>query len=521
MLRCGGMANYDVIIIGGGLSGLTSAALLSKAGLGVCVLEEQPRPGGYLQGFSRGGFEFDTAIHWLNGMAPGGMSGRLLEYLGGDYPVCPPLKQFQRYKGQNHDYLLTTEPGLMRDAMAADFPAQAEGIHRLFADAEELGRRMSKLHRLSRAFETMPPWTKMFRGLGMLFWYLGIRRHLRPELEQGLARYVDDPAFARIYIAEEKLSTVLVPMAWAYQGDLYAPPQGGSLRLIEWLVNRGQKQGAEIILKECVEEVLLEGGRAVGVRCASGRVAKAPHVVCASDVSQLYNRLLPSEATTQKFRSRLQEADLFYSSLSLYLGLDCDPRELGLGEEQVLLTRDDVPRAEQMCNTPDRVALTVLAPSVRDPSLAPAGKGTVTIHCPALLEDHHRWGTGDAMERGERYKEIKQRQAQILLDRVDRELCPGLSRKVTMMEAATPVTFKRYTRNRGGSLLGTKASDRNIKARVAHYITPVKGLLLAGHWAEYSGGVPMAIKAAANTSLILLREINRKAFKELCGAMDA
>ena len=515
------MANYDVIVIGAGVSGLTAAALLARAGLGVCVLEEQPRPGGCLQGFRRGEFEFDTAVQWLNGMGPAGMSGRLLEHLGGDSPPCPPLKQFQRYKGQNHDYLLTTEPELMRDAMVADFPAQAEGIHRIFADAEDLGRKMSKLHRLSLAFETMPPWTKMFRGMGMLFWYPGIRRHLRPGLEEGLARYVNDPAFARIFIAEEKLSTVLVPMAWAYQGDLYAPPRGGSLALVHWIMKQIRKDGSEIILNERVEEVLLQGRRAVGVRCASGLVAKAPHVICASDVDQLYNRLLPPEATTQKFRSRLRDADLFYSSLSLYLGLDCDPRELGLGQEQVLLTRDDVPRAEQMCTTPDRVALSVLAPSLRDPSLAPAGMGTVTIHCPALLEDHESWGTGDALERGERYKEIKQRQALVLLERVDRELCPGLSSKVSMMETATPVTFERYTRNRGGSLLGTKASDRNIKARIAHYITPVKGLLLAGHWAEYSGGVPMALKAAANTSLILLKQINRKAFKELCSVMDA
>ena len=515
------MANYDVIVIGAGVSGLTAAALLARAGLGVCVLEEQPRPGGCLQGFHRAGFEFDTAVQWLNGMGPGGMSGRLLEYLGTDHPTCPPLKHFQRYKGQGHDYLLTTEPELMREALVADFPSQAEGIHRLFADAQDIGQRMSKLHRLSRAFETMPPWTKMFRGLGMLFWYLGLRRHLRPGLEEGLARYVDDPAFARIYIAEEKLSTVIVPMAWAYQGDLYAPPQGGSLKLVHWLMAQVRKCGSEILLKERVEEVIVEGRRAVGVRCASGRTARARHVICASDVDQLYNRLLPAEATTQKFRGRLRDADLFYSSLSLYLGLDCDPRELGLGEEQVLLTRDDVPRSEQMCTTPDRVALSVLAPSVRDPSMAPAGKGTVTIHCPALMEDHGQWGTGDALERGERYKEIKQRQAQVLLERVDRELCPGLSSKVTMMEAATPVTFARYTRNRGGSLLGTKASDRNIKARIAHYLTPVKGLLLAGHWAEYSGGVPMAIKAAANTSLILLQQVNKKAFKELCGVMDA
>ena len=57
--------DFDVIIIGAGVSGLTAAALLSKAGLKVCVLERHYLIGGYLQGFDRKGFVFDTAIHWF------------------------------------------------------------------------------------------------------------------------------------------------------------------------------------------------------------------------------------------------------------------------------------------------------------------------------------------------------------------------------------------------------------------------------------------------------------------------
>ncbi|HZZ75284.1 MAG TPA: FAD-dependent oxidoreductase, partial [Puia sp.] len=57
---------YDVIVIGAGIGGLTAAALLSRAGLSVCVLEKEPRVGGYLAGFRRKHFVFDTAIHWLN-----------------------------------------------------------------------------------------------------------------------------------------------------------------------------------------------------------------------------------------------------------------------------------------------------------------------------------------------------------------------------------------------------------------------------------------------------------------------
>ena len=66
--------HFDVIIIGAGVSGLTAAALLSKSGLSVCVLERHRLIGGYLQGFGRKGFTFDTAIHWLNQYGKNGKS---------------------------------------------------------------------------------------------------------------------------------------------------------------------------------------------------------------------------------------------------------------------------------------------------------------------------------------------------------------------------------------------------------------------------------------------------------------
>ena len=53
---------YDVIVIGAGISGLTAAGLLSRAGLSVCVLEMDARPGGYLAGFRRKDFRFDLSL---------------------------------------------------------------------------------------------------------------------------------------------------------------------------------------------------------------------------------------------------------------------------------------------------------------------------------------------------------------------------------------------------------------------------------------------------------------------------
>ncbi|HBT82797.1 MAG TPA: hypothetical protein DEB35_04975 [Desulfuromonas sp.] len=76
----------------------------------------------------------------------------------------------------------------------------------------------------------------------------------------------------------------------------------------------------------------------------------------------------------------MRAADLYSSYFSVYLGLDCSPAELGFGEEAIHLTRADVPRAEQSGGDPARTMIAINAPSLRDSSLAPPGKGTLTIH---------------------------------------------------------------------------------------------------------------------------------------------
>ena len=89
--------HFDVIIIGAGISGLTAAALLSKAGKSVCVLERHRLIGGYLQGFERKGFIFDTAIHWLNQYAEEGSVTHVFDYLGNDYPRALKMTNIHRH----------------------------------------------------------------------------------------------------------------------------------------------------------------------------------------------------------------------------------------------------------------------------------------------------------------------------------------------------------------------------------------------------------------------------------------
>jgi prolycopene isomerase len=508
-----------VAVIGGGVSGLTAAALLSRAGLHTVVFEAQNQPGGYVAGFRRGPFQFDTSIQWLNAFKPGGFAHRILACACGEAPDCPPLGRIWRFTGEGVDYLLTSRPLDLRDRLRADFPASAAGIEALFRDARRIAARLAQLDTRVRAGETMPSPERIVFGLRMLEWALSMRRFLGVSAERGLARYDPHGDLRRVFCTAGTFMAVAVPLAWAMNNDYQRPPAGGGAAIVQWLCRHIEAAGSRVLTRHPVEGVRLDRGRAAGVVLAGDRVVRARYVVAACDVQTLYERLLPEGCVSRGFLRRLRAGQAYYSSFTAFLGLDCDPRALGFNEEMVSVPCPNQPRADHAGRDPRKAVLSVIAPSVRDPSLAPPGQGTLAIHCPAYMDYENRWRTGPGMARGEAYRALKDEIAAVLVERVRRAVAPDLARHIVLREAATPVTYWRYTGNREGSIMGYMLTGRNIRARLAHHRTPVRNLFLAGHWSDYGGGVPIAVKAAANVSLLILRAENPAEYRRLGAAM--
>ncbi len=516
----------DVVVIGAGMGGLTAATLLAKAGLSVCVLEMDARPGGYLAGFRRKDFVFDTAIHWLNLCGPGGIVRRILDFIGPGAPATPPLHDIRRYRGDSFDYLLTSEPDRLRDQLIADHPDQQAGLRKFFAASKVIGDAYVELSRGMRAPETMSMLEKARYGVGMAKIGMAFGRYVGTTTEAGVNKRFKAPVLERVFCSEERLLSCLTPVGWAYHGDYQQPPHGGSREFPRFLARSLESFGGRVIYKARVDRIVLEKKKVAGVEVKVGIRDPQPYaiacdyVLASCDLEVLYERMLPEGTIDEALLAKLRNAELYDSAVTLSIGLDTPAEELGFGEELVMLTRDDVSRKEHNCTDPHKTAINILAPSLRDPSLAPKGKGTLTILTNASIEFGDRWKTGPGDERGPEYAAFKQEYADIVIDRVAAALSPSLREHIELCSIATPITHQRYTGNKDGSLMAARPTRANMRNKIAHYQTPVENLLLCGHWAEYGGGVPVAVRAGSNSALMVMQRTRPKAFKILRDILD-
>ena len=341
----------DVVVVGGGVGGLTTAALLAKRGLAVTVLERNPAVGGCLAPVRRGGFTFDSSIHWLNQAGPGGLVAKALALVGPDAPAARPQRCFRRYKSQAGDFALTPSPDELLAALLAAFPANRQGLEAFFATARRIGGCFADgwgRHPFSAQVDRS--WAALAAThLKALRQWWPLLQRVRFSTEDGFRKLFGGGAgLDQVFLTERRLVSCLVPVGWAYQGDFQSPPPGGAAAYPRWLAEAVSARGGDVLTSCQVDGVIVERGRAAGVRFVQGgerRELRARAVVAACDIGTVYARMLPPGSLRPGFLRRAANAQLYDSAFQLYLGLDRPAAEFGIGEEHVLLADAKIPRA--------------------------------------------------------------------------------------------------------------------------------------------------------------------------------
>jgi phytoene dehydrogenase-like protein len=479
---------YDVAIVGSGIGGLSTGALLAKRGLKVLVAEQHYLPGGYCTSFPRRGHStFDAGVHDISGLGPKGPVRLMLRELG--------IENELEFRRVTSEYIL---PGIrfqvphdwkdFVELLGGYFPAEKENILAFF---DEMKGIYDDIYRDAdeRNGVIGPPQTAEERMRYPLT-HRNLFRWLNKTYLEMLDEYFADARLKKVllsltaYLTDNPKALKSFSMApifgYYFDGGYY--PKGGSQALADALVSVIRSNGGTVLLNTRVTRILVKEGAANGIsvegmlsRRGQVDVYNAGIIVSNADVKQTFLRLVDPSNLPADFLDRVRGIEPSTSAFMVFLSLDYDP-----------------PLAPLAFYTPDTGrGMGIAIPSKLDPDLAACGGSAMTIITLIPNSEARNWNR-DAPD----YKIRKERFMEEIVDAAS-ELLPDLRKHIVYKEAATPATFLRYTSSSDGAIYGPKL-DQGISFK-----SPIRNLYLVG-----SGTFPGAgVEAVTVSALIAANDI--------------
>ncbi len=455
-----GEDEYDVIIVGSGIAGLTSGALLSKRGFKVLVLEQHYLVGGYCSAFNRKGFIFNTGVENVSGLWERGPITHLLRELG--------LKKDELFVKNRVRFIFrgrSIDASDMEEfvrALSDMYPEEKENIRAFFDEAKKA---YEECYREAELYGTPLPAELIAKVLGSrkLADYPAEHPHFYDWMNKTYRQKLDE------FFVNEDLKTVLCALlgylgtepdktpassaltavvSYYIHGGHF--PRGSAQRFADTLKEVIERHGGKVLVRHRVDRILVERGEVRGVRVGD-KIFRSPIVIANANAKTTFLELVGEENLDREFVEYIRGLRMSPSSFMVFLGVDMDLS----GYPTIIENLDE--------------GYSIVINSNADPSLAPRGKASVTIMTLANYHDFPRRGTREYLEKKRAYAEALIKKAE--------KVIPGLSQRIVVRDAATPKTFERYTSMPEGAIY---AFDQSIDVKRPYFKTPIKGLYLAG-----------------------------------------
>ena len=480
---------WDTIVIGSGIGGMTTAALLAKLGQKVLVLEQHYVPGGFTHTFRRKGYSWDVGVHLVGETTERSLPGKVLSALtNGQLEWEPVGKVYDEFRFPDGFRIgFPDNPKAFRETLVEKFPDSAEEIDAYLAHVKETAKSMRGFF-IDRALPG-----GVGRALGA--WASrDAKKHLSVTAEETVNGLISDPKLRTVLNAQWGYhGSPPSEAAWALQalivhhfkwGAYY--PKGGADQIALHLLKTVADAGGWTRICADVEQILVENGKAVGVRMADGEEIRAPRVVSAAGAWTTVTKLLPAHLRDETWSRRVAQHAPAPAHLCLYLGFKGDTRAAGA-----------TPESQWYYNTwshdkalwdvhPDRELaephiLFTSFPSLKDPEHDPGPEQRQTGEIVTFVpwEPFQRWKDTRWRDRGEDYEAFKERMSQKMLEVLFRHN-PDLEPMLDHYELATPLSTDLFCRPYKGSIYGLASTPDRFADPWLRCKSPVPGLFLSG-----------------------------------------
>ncbi|SHJ10454.1 FAD-dependent oxidoreductase [Parasporobacterium paucivorans] len=496
---------YDTVIIGGGLSGLTAGALLSKRGIKVGVVDKSYNPGGSCGIFKRDGKIFDQGASMLYGFGEKGFNAHRFVFNCLEEPIDVikhDLLYCVNFKG--HKIHFWPDLDMFSRELAEVFPLEKENIVRFYKEMEKMYHHVM----VENPNYTTPDETDKIASLkGFLKHPLSYARfltYLNKSAKSLLEKYFTDPEIFKFfnkltstycYSTVEESPAVLAAVMFVdnHIGGSYYPA-GSTLFLPGKLEKVIEENGGQMLLEKEVVKILFQNDRPAGVRLKDGEAIYADNLIYSGDVWNLYGKLIDDSHSTRERRDWARNLVPTYPSIVLYaeVGKDVIP--------------EDTQPVEMLVGNPDELdesEVTVYICSIDDKTLCPPDRH-VAVAIGPTLED---W----RMESREEYQNKKEKEKDRLLSVMEKRF-PGFSKAVYHAEVATPRTIERYTNKYRGSVAGPKQMLGQHMFKRLHTRSEWDNLFFCGESTVMGTGTPTVTTSGLSAANALLRKSGMKPF---------
>ena len=478
-------AIWDVVVIGAGIGGLVTATQLAAKGARVLVLERYLIPGGSGGSFQRAGYTFDVGASMIFGFGEKGHTNlltRALAAVGQHCATIPDPVQLAYHLPGGLEVSVDRDYERFISDLTALFPHEAKGIRAFYDTCWQVFRCLDAMPLLS--LEDPAYLAKVFFRAPMAC--LGLARWLPVNVGDVARRHIRDPRLLKLIDMECFCWSVMpadrTPMinAGMVFSDRHAGginyPRGGVGVIAKKLVAGLETHGGAIRYRARVTKVVIEAGKAVGVKLASGEVIRARRVVSNATRWDTFGEDTEGTGATAHplvDRAHTPTAEATWhrrykpssSFLSLHLGINAAIVPAGFHCHHLLLENWEAMEGEQG-------VIFVSMPTLLDPSLAPPNCHILHTFTPSAIEAWQGLSPTD-------YRAKKQADADRLVARLERIL-PGLSGAIRHREVGTPRSHRRFLGRFGGSYGPIPAQRLPGLLPMPFNRTGVKGLYCVG-----------------------------------------
>ncbi len=488
-----------IVIIGGGVAGLSAGIFAQKNGFDSVILEKNHTLGGECTGWDRQGYHIDGCIHWLVGTKEGTSIRELWNTVGAleEVEIYEP-ESFMAFEYEGVTVHFYRDLDRLKVSWLEISPKDKEMI-------EEFCNDISKLHAFNFPIEKPMDMMNLIEKIK----YMLSMKDVGPVLQkysrlsvQDLAGKFEHPALKKALSAfmpegDYSAVSIIFPLG-TFTGGQSSIPSGGSRALARRMEEKYLALGGNIETSCEAMELEIKGDLVKKVTCSNSKTFVADYFIAACDAKVLYDKLLKGEYLDPKFQKRFRNPDKYPLASNIYVGVGYE----GTMQEmpRTLKFPVDALAIEQNRKPTEYLQMTHYG---YESEFAPVGYTAITVAINQFEPELENWER--MAQDKEAYNKEKKRIGQEVIRSMEVRF-PEMVGRLKLLDVASPQTYKQYCNAYRGAFMAFWPTLKGKSLAHTGQIRGLNNLVLSGQWLQPPGGLPVALITGKDTIMRLCKK---------------